>query len=126
MPATDPEKNVVPPTEQRGGTTEASEEATQKGDWVDDSDTGIVPPELGGSDAPREMLDDDPQLGSSVLGQTTGSDEPATDDGGVDLSGGDNADATEQGGPDLPPEGVEPPQAHAPAASREPDAEQMG
>ena len=48
---------------------------------------GIVPAELGGSDAPREMLDDDPELGSEVLGRTTGSDEPATESG-VDLSRG--------------------------------------
>ena len=59
-----------------------------------------MPAELGGSDAPREMLADDPELESSVLGRTTGSDEPATDDG-VDLSGGDNADAASDGGPDL-------------------------
>jgi len=36
---------------------------------------------LGGSDAPREMLEDDPQLTSSVLGETTGSEEPATSEG---------------------------------------------
>ena len=53
---------------------------------------GVVPAELGGSDAPREMLDDDPEPGSEVLGRTTGSDEPATESG-VDLSAGDNADA---------------------------------
>ena len=44
-----------------------------------------MPAEDGGSDAPREMLADDPELGSAVLGRTTGSDEPATE-GGVDLA----------------------------------------
>jgi hypothetical protein len=67
----------------------------------------LVPAELGGSDAPREMLAEDPELGSSVLGRTTGSDEPATEDG-IDPSGGDDADATSDGGPDLPRRGVEP------------------
>jgi len=47
---------------------------------------GIVPAELGGSDAPREMLGEDPELGSAVLGVTTGSDEPATEEG-IDLAG---------------------------------------
>ena len=50
--------------------------------------------------APREMLDDDPELGSEVLGRTTGSDEPATSSG-IDLHAGDNADATSDAGPDL-------------------------
>ena len=58
----------------------------------------MVPAELGGSDAPAELQDEDPELGSSVLGATTGSDQPATA-GGVDLSGGDDADATSDGGP---------------------------
>ena len=56
---------------------------------------------LGGSDAPREMLAEDPQLESSVLGHTTGSGEPATESG-VDPSAGDDADATSDGGPDVP------------------------
>jgi hypothetical protein len=74
-----------------------------------DPSQSIVPPsEQGGSDAPREMLGDDPELASSVFGATTGSDEPATETG-VDLSGGDNADATSHGGANLPEEdGVEP------------------
>ena len=63
--------------------------------------TALCRPTLGGSDAPREMLDDDPELGSSVLGATTGSDEPATE-AGVDPHGGDGADATTDGGPELP------------------------
>ena len=47
------------------------------------------------SDAPEELLGDDPELGSAVLGQTTGSDEPATEDG-IDRAGGENADATDR------------------------------
>jgi hypothetical protein len=97
----------VKPSEQRGGTTPDAAEARQKGEWAGTVADGIVPPELGGSDAPREMLADDPDLGSAVLGRTTGSDEPATEDG-IDLAGGDDADATSDGGPQLPPDGVEP------------------
>jgi hypothetical protein len=73
-----------------------------------------VPAELGGSDAPRELLSEDPELGSAVLGKTTGSDEPATDDG-IDMSGGDDADATSDGGAELS-DGVEPDLKDAAAA----------
>jgi hypothetical protein len=97
----------VNPSEQRGGTTPDAAEAREKGEWAGNVGDGMVPPELGGSDAPGEMLADDPELGSAVLGRTTGSDEPATEDG-VDPTGGDDADATSDGGPELPPEGVEP------------------
>jgi len=89
------------PSEQRGGGTPDETEVREKGELADKADEGVVPADLGGSDAPREMLDDDPELDSSVLGQTTGSDEPATE-GGVDLSAGDEADAATDGGPDLP------------------------
>ncbi|HWC87417.1 MAG TPA: hypothetical protein VG388_12830 [Solirubrobacteraceae bacterium] len=106
--ATDPEQSIVPPSEMRGGTTPDAEESARKGDWAGQAGKGIVPPEQGGADAPREMLAEDPELESSVLGQTTGSDEPATESG-IDLSAGDNADATSHGGPNLPDEpGVEP------------------
>jgi len=81
------------PTEQRGGTTPDDAEIRDKGPWAETAAEGIVPPELGGSDAPREMLEEDPQLGSAVLGETTGSDEPATESG-IDPSAGDEADAT--------------------------------
>jgi hypothetical protein len=101
MSTTDPEQSVVPPSETSGGTSPDAEETAKKGDWAGHADEGIVPAELGGSDAPREMLADDPELESGVLGQTTGSDEPATETG-VDLSAGDNADATSQGGANLP------------------------
>jgi hypothetical protein len=97
----------VKPSEQRGGTTPDAAEAREKGEWAETAADGIVPAELGGSDAPQELLPDDPELGSSVLGETTGSDEPATEDG-VDLSGGDDADATSDGGPQARPPGVEP------------------
>ena len=88
------------PSEQRGGGTPDEAEAREKGEWGATAADGVVPAELGGSDAPREMLADDPELDSSVLGRTTGSDEPATEDG-VDRSGGDSADAAADGGPDL-------------------------
>jgi hypothetical protein len=96
----------VKPTEQRGGAAPGPEELRRKGQWAESAVDGIVPASLGGSDAPEEMLADDPVLGSSVLGMTTASDEPATEDG-VDLGAGDAADATSDGGPDVP-EGVEP------------------
>lgn len=94
------------PSEQRGGTTPGDAEAREKGEWAGTAREGVVPAGLGGSDAPPEMLDEDPQLGSEALGRTTGSDEPATD-GGVDRTAGDEADATTDGGAPLP-EGAEP------------------
>jgi hypothetical protein len=115
-------QDPVKPTEQRGGTTPDETEARRKGQWAGTADEGVVPAELGGSDAPREMLAEDPELGSSVLGVTTGSDEPATESG-VDLSGGDDADATSDGGPDLPPPGVEPDLKDAAAGLQQTDVE---
>ena len=109
-----------PPSEQRGGTTPDDAEIREKGEWAGTAAEGIVPAELGGSDAPSEMLADDPQLGSSVLGETTGSDEPATESG-VDPSAGDEADATSDGGPAPPEEGVEPDLKDAGAAPRQVD-----
>lgn len=112
----DEERDTVKPSEQRGGTTPDEAEASKKGPWAARADEGIVPAELGGSDAPRELLDEDPQLGSAVLGETTGSDEPATATG-IDPAGGDNADATTDGGPELPA-GVEPDLKDAAAAGQ--------
>ena len=86
------------------------------------ADEGIVPAELGGSDAPREMLDEDPELGSAALGRTTGSDEPATE-GGIDLGAGDEADATTDGGNTAPPEGVEPDTKDIGAPTRQPNTD---
>ena len=85
---------------------------------------GLVPAELGGSDAPPELLEDDPELGSDVLGRTTGSDEPATEQG-IDSSGGDEADATTDGGPELP-EGAEPDLKDVAAAKLRADVESAG
>jgi hypothetical protein len=82
-----------PPSEARGGTPPGDAELADKGQWAETAAEGIVPAELGGSDAPREMLAEDPQLGSEVLGEATGSDEPATESG-IDRSAGDDADAT--------------------------------
>ena len=106
MAGDDSRQSTEKPSEQRGGTTPGGAEAREKGEWAATAQDGIVPADLGGSDAPREMLDEDPQLGSDALGRTTGSDEPATD-GGIDASAGDRADATTDGGPRLP-DGEEP------------------
>jgi hypothetical protein len=118
------EPGPVKPSEQRGGTTPDSAEVLEKGPWADVADEGVVPAELGGSDAPPELLEEDPELGSAVLGRTTGSDEPATEDG-IDPSGGDEADATTDAGPELP-EGVEPDLKDAAAVQPRPDVESAG
>jgi hypothetical protein len=114
------ESEDVKPTEQRGGTTPGEREASEKGSWAAKAAEGIVPAELGGSDAPSEMQAEDPELGSDVLGATTGSDEPATETG-VDLSAGDNADATSDGGPKRANDG-EPDLKDAAAGPRQADA----
>lgn len=102
----DKDEPAVKPSEQRGGSTPSDAEAARKGPWAAKAAEGVVPAELGGSDAPDEMLGEDPELASEVLGETTGSEEPATRDG-IDPSGGDAADATSDGGADVP-ENVEP------------------
>ena len=117
MAGSDDEQGPQKPSEQRGGTTPDDAEAREKGQWAGTVGEGVVPADLGGSDAPREMLAEDPQLGSSVLGQTTGSDEPATESG-IDLSAGDNADAVTDGGPEVPA-GAEPDLKDVGAAARE-------
>jgi hypothetical protein len=124
MSESDAAHDPVKPSEQRGGTTPDEGEIREKGEWSRAAAEGLVPPELGGSDAPRELLADDPELGSSVLGETTGSDEPATEEG-VDLSGGDHADATSDGGPEVP-EDAEPAMRDAAAAQREAEKERSG
>ena len=121
MADSDKEPDPVKPSEQRGGTTPDEAEVREKGPWSATAEEGIVPAELGGSDAPREMLSEDPELSSAVLGRTTGSNEPATEDG-IDMSGGDDADATSDGGPELP-DGVEPDLKDAPAARTAADRE---
>ena len=112
------EQDRVKPSEQRGGSTPGGAEAREKGEWAGTAADGIVPAELGGSDAPRELLDEDPQLGSDVLARTTGSDAPATEDG-IDRSGGDRADALTDGGA-TPPEDAEPDVKDIGAASSRP------
>jgi hypothetical protein len=109
------------PSEQRGGTTPDDQEAREKGEWAGAAGEGVVPADLGGSDAPREMLDEDPELESGVLGRTTGSDEPATE-GGIDLAAGDEADAIAHGGAE-PPEGVEPDTKDIGAPRRQPNTD---
>lgn len=109
------------PSEQRGGGTPDEAEAREKGEWVASGTDGVVPAGLGGSDAPRAMLDEDPELESSVLGRTTGSDEPATE-GGIDLSAGDEADATSDGGSE-PPAGEEPDTKDIGAPTRRPNTD---
>lgn len=113
-----------PPSEQRGGTTPDAAEVREKGPWSEVAAEGIVPAELGGSDAPPEVLGEDPELGSAALGETTGSDVPATETG-IDASAGDEADATSDAGPDLTP-GVEPDLKDVAAAQREADTESDG
>jgi hypothetical protein len=109
------------PSEQRGGTTPDEAEIREKGEWAETAAEGVVPAELGGSDAPREMLAEDPQLGSAALGETTGSDEPATESG-IDPSAGEEADATADGGPE-PPEGEEPDLKDATSGPRQVDVD---
>lgn len=87
-----------------------------KGEWAQTADEGIVPAELGGTEAPEEMLPEDPELGSAVVGETTGSGEPATESG-IDRSAGDEADALSDGGPAVP-EDAEPDLKDVSAAQR--------
>jgi hypothetical protein len=124
MAGSDDEQSPVKPSEQSGGSTPDTAELREKGSWAETAVEGLIPTELGGSDAPPDLLPDDPELGSAVLGRTTGSDEPATEDG-IDLGGGDNADATADGGSE-PPEGVEPDLKDIGAAKRQADVESAG
>jgi hypothetical protein len=109
------------PSEQRAGGPPGDDEAREKGPWAAQAQEGVVPAELGGSDAPREMLPEDRELGSSVLGRTAPSDEPATDEG-IDLSAGDHADAVTDGGPDVPDD-AEPDLRDAASGPRQVDAD---
>jgi hypothetical protein len=84
---------MTKPSEQRGGTNVGEQEAREKGGWVENASEGIVPAELGGSDAPSEH--------DEALGRTTGDDTPATADG-IDLRAGDHADAVRDGGAERP------------------------
>lgn len=78
---------------------------TEKGEWAEVADEGIVPDELSSDDE------------SGPVGRRAGTDEPATDEG-IDPQGGDQADAVTHGGPDVPA-GVEPDLKDISAAERE-------
>jgi len=105
MAGNDNDRDAMKPTEQRGGSVLGDDEAREKGPWAAKAQDGIVPAELGGSDAPADVLPEDPELGTSVLGRPARSEDPATETG-IDPHGGDHADATTDGGPDVP-DGVE-------------------
>lgn len=124
MGGSDEQQGAVKPSEQSGGKTPDADEIREKGSWAETAAEGLVPAELGGSDAPPELLEEDPELGSSVLGRTTGSDEPTTEEG-IDPGGGDNADATSDV-PPAPPEGVEPDLRDIGAAKRQADIDSAG
>jgi hypothetical protein len=109
------------PSEQRGGAPTGDAEAVEKGPWAQTAQEGIVPAELGGSDAPPELRPEDPELGSAALGRPARSDAPATE-AGIDRSGGDRADAVTDGGPDVPA-GVEPDLKDATSGPRPVDAD---
>lgn len=115
----------VKPSAQRGGAPPGPEEARAKGPWAGSAQEGVVPPHLGGSDAPEEMLAGDPALGSDVLGTTTGSDTPATEEG-IDPAGGAGADAVTDGGAAPAPAGHEPDLRDAAAGPRQSDRDSAG
>jgi hypothetical protein len=96
-----------------------NDEMRKKGEWAETAEEGIVPDELGDSDAGP-----DPQLGSAAVGRTASSDEPATEEG-VDLSAGDDADAVRDGGPNRPDD-AEPDLRDATGGPRRVDVDSAG
>ena len=125
MAGDDRKQGAERPSEQRGGPNPGDAEARAKGEWAETAKEGIVPAELGGSDAPQEILgDDDPDYSDAALGRTTGSNEPATD-GGIDPAAGDSADATTDGGPELSKD-AEPDTKDVAAAAQRPDSGSAG
>ena len=112
------------PTEQRGGAPTGEQEAREKGSWTEQAREGVVPAELGGSDAPEEQLPEDPQLGMEVTGGPARTQAPATETG-VDPHGGDQADATSHGGPEVP-DGAEPDLKDAASGARRLDVDSAG
>ena len=124
MKPSEEQHEPVAPSEQRGGAKPGPDEADQKGPWAAKAREGVVPRELGGSDAPDSLQADDPELSSEALGQSADSDEPATE-GGVDPAGGDAADATTQGGPETP-SGAEPDLRDAAGGPRQSDLDSAG
>src|SRR5436190_6394399 len=121
MSPSDDEQEALEPTEQRGGEAPGDREAEEKGPWAAKAQEGVAPPELGGSDAPEEVLPDDPDLGSEATGRAAQSETPATE-AGIDPGQGDSADATEQGGPEAPAE-AEPDLRDAASGPRQADIE---
>lgn len=123
METHDERPEAVAPSEQRGGTRPGEEEARKKGPWAATAEEGVVSPELGGSDAPSELVSSEQhsEMGDSVLGATTGSGEPATESG-VDPSAGERADATSDS-PPQPAEDVEPDLKDAARGPRQVDTE---
>jgi hypothetical protein len=121
MASKDEDRDAVKPTEQRGGSVVGDDEAREKGPWAATARDGVVPAELGGSDAPSDLLPEDPELGSSVLGRPVHAEDSATETR-VDPHGGDHADATTDGGPDVP-DGVEPDLKDAASGPRQIDIE---
>lgn len=117
MAGSEHDKPDVKPSEQAGGTKPDAAEVADKGPWTEQAREGVVPAELGGSDAPPELTGDEGEMRDDVLGRTTGGDEPATEEG-IDPTGGDRADAVTDGGPE-PPEGAEPDLKDVAAAARE-------
>ena len=120
----DEPRESLDPSEQRGGAPPGEQESRDKGSWAAKAQEGVVPPELGGSDAPQEMLPDDPQLGSEATGQTAQSEAPATESG-IDPGAGDRADATTQGGPDTAKK-AEPDLRDAASGPRQADIDSAG
>jgi hypothetical protein len=116
--------DAAKPTEQRGGAPPGEEEAREKGPWAARAREGVVPAELGGSDASEERLPDDPELGGAVLGGPASSEEPATESG-IDRHAGDEADATADGAPDVPA-GAEPDLKDAGRGPRQVDVDSAG
>jgi hypothetical protein len=112
------------PTELRGGARTGEEEAREKGEWAGHAREGVVPPELGGSDAPPERLAEDSDLDDSVLGGRARSEAPATASG-IDREAGDRADATTDGGPTVP-KGAEPDLKDAGRGPRRVDVDSAG
>jgi hypothetical protein len=89
----------IAPTEGRGGAAPEGSEYAEKGGAAEVAAEGIVPAELGGSDAPEEILPPEPELGNDVSGGFAADPDVTATEGGVDLTLGDNADATSMGGP---------------------------
>ena len=56
MAGSEDELGSVNPSEQRGGATPDADEVREKGSWAETAADGLVPAELGGSDAPPELL----------------------------------------------------------------------